>query len=367
MIKTTGFTTHENIDLLREISLVAPLDTPLLTMMLNKGQHDKATATTVTWREKTLDTTADITFAEGSATTTFQSSTRAEKSNVTEIFKKACQISGSALASDVVGIADLLQSEVSDRLKEMAVNIENKLTNGVYDDASISGVRKMKGLTNFVPASNTVTKGSLTEDNFKATVKKLWDNGLASGHYIALVNADLKEEIDDLYKDKYNYVAQENVFGLVVDVVNTNYGRVYLVLDRHVADDEILICDMDYIRLGILRNPQFEPLAKNGDYVQGQVVGELTLKVLNESAVAKFVLDATPPTTYTLTFDVNKENATIVVEDINGDEIDAEEDGTYELVAGAYSYTVSLDEYQTQTGTVAIIDKDVTIDITLIQ
>lgn len=289
MIKTNTFTTNENIDLLKEISLVAPLDTPLLTMLLGRGQYDKAISTVVSWREKTLDNTDDITFAEGSETDTFQNSTRVEKHNVTEIFKKAVSVSGSSLATEVKGISDLLASEVNDRLIEMAVAIEKKLTNGVYDDASVSGIRKMKGLANFVPAGNIVTD-VFSETNLKATVKKLWSNGLASGEYIALVNADLKEQIDEIYKDKYNYVAQENEFGIVVSTINTNYGRVHFILDRHMAIDEILVFDLAYLRLGILRNPHYEELAKTGDSVKGQVIAELTLKVLNEKAVAKFKL-----------------------------------------------------------------------------
>lgn len=287
MIKTNTFTQNENIDLLNEVSLIAPLDTPILTTLLGRGQYDKAISTVVSWRERTLDDTEDITFGEGSETDTYQKSTRVEKNNVVEIFKKAVNVSGTALATEVKGIGDLMATEVNDRLLEMAVNIEKKLTNGVLDDASVTGVRKMKGLVNFVPAGNKVV-GAFTEDALKATVKKLWDNGLATGEYIALVNADLKESIDAIFKDKYNYVAQEDKFGLVANVIQTNYGNVRLILDRHMATDEIVIFDPSFIRLGILRNPQFEELAKGGDYVRGQVLAELTLKVLNEKAVALF-------------------------------------------------------------------------------
>lgn len=289
MIKTTNFTQNENIDLTKEISLVAPMDTPLLSLLMSRGQYSKATSKTINWREKSLDTTADIGAVEGADATVFTESTRAEKNNVQELFIKNVAISGTALASDVTGISDMMASEVQDRLTEMKVGLEKSLLKGVKKDGSTTPfIRKMAGLQSFVPETNKTKGATFTEKLFKDTVKKLWENGLGSNEFVALVNADLKEEIDAFYKDAYNYIAQEDKFGLVATTIATNYGNVKLVLDRHMDADKIIVFDPSFLEVSFLRNPQFEKLGKTGDSEKGQVLTEASIKVLNEKAVAMY-------------------------------------------------------------------------------
>ncbi|MBR9649144.1 SU10 major capsid protein, partial [Clostridium tyrobutyricum] len=136
MIQTKDFLSMENIDLMAEMGVAQPLDTPLTTLLMGRGQTDKETAPLVYFREKTLDTTEDISQVEGSETTEFQASTRLPKNNYCEIFKKAVSVSGTAQASSVTGIADMYTSEMADRLVELKVNLEKALTNGVKNDGS---------------------------------------------------------------------------------------------------------------------------------------------------------------------------------------------------------------------------------------
>ena len=291
MIQTKDFLSMENIDLMAEMGVAQPLDTPLTTLLMGRGQTDKETAPLVYFREKTLDTTEDISQVEGSETTEFQASTRLPKNNYCEIFKKAVSVSGTAQASSVTGIADMYTSEMADRLVELKVNLEKALTNGVKNDGSASPFkRRMDGIFNFVDAGNKITNASLTEDEFKATVKRLWDNGLGSNGYVCLANADLKEVIDGFYQTQYNYNAPQGEFGLVANSINTNYGNVSLMLDRHIPESTLIVFDPNYVRLGFLRTPFSEVLAKTGDNVKGQVLAEATIKVLNSKALATFTI-----------------------------------------------------------------------------
>lgn len=293
MIQTKDFLSMENIDLMAEMGVAQPLDTPLTTLLMGRGQTDKETAPLVYFREKTLDTTEDISQVEGSETTEFQASTRLPKNNYCEIFKKAVSVSGTAQASSVTGIADMYTSEMADRLVELKVNLEKALTNGVKNDGSASPFkRRMDGLFSFVDAGNKVTAIDVTptETDFKNTVKKLWDNGLGSNGYICLCNADLKEIIDGFYNAQYNYNAPTGEFGLVANKINTNFGNVDLMLDRHIPEGKLIVFDPNYVRLGFLRTPFSEVLAKTGDNVKGQVIAEATLKVLNGKALATLSL-----------------------------------------------------------------------------
>ncbi len=289
MIKTSNFTQHENIDLSREIALVAPSDTPFTTLLMNKKLVETAGSVTINWREKTLDDTEDISKTEGHTPDTFVSSGRAEKSNVMEIFSKAVQVSGSAQASNIVGINDLFASEINDRLTEVKVNIEKKMlapTN--YNDGSqVPYIRRMKSIFEQVHPDNVVEiETAPTQNDFKAVVKKLWDAGLGSNEFYCFVNADFKEIIDGFYANQINYNMPMDTFGFVANKVITNYGVVNVVLNRHMPVDKILVVDPAYLRLVYLRKPSFEMLAKDGDYLKGMVITECSLKVLNSKAVA---------------------------------------------------------------------------------
>lgn len=290
MITTANFTSLENINLAKEISLVAPMDTPFSTLLLGGGKFDTTTSKIDTWRTKSLDNTEDISQVEGSTTSTFQASARAEMSNVCEIFKKAVSVSGTASASGITGVPNLFAEETNDRLIEMKVSMEKQLLNGVKNDGSATPfVRRMGGLFSFALPEQTVTNdiaGTLIEKDVKDTVKALWTAGMSTGQYVAMVNADLKERIDALYDGKYSYIAQENLFGLVVSSIATNYGTIKLALNRHMPTDKMVVFDPNYMKIAYLRQPTFEMLAKTGDYAQGQVVSELTLKVMNPKAIS---------------------------------------------------------------------------------
>lgn len=290
MIKTTGFTANENIDLSKEISMVGITDTPFYSLLLGKKLWDTTGSIIPVWREKSLDNTEDISQVEGSETTVFQESARAEYSNVCELFKKAVSVSGTANASEITGVSNLFSEEVNDRLTEMKINVEKKLVNGIKDDGSASPyVRKMDGILSFALAGQTVqAAAAIDETNFKATVRKLWDAGLSTGEYIGMCNADMKEDIDAIYDAKYSYIAQEELFGLVVRRIQTNYGNVLLVLNRHMPAKKLVVFNPNFFRVTYLRKPFFEMLAKTGDSVKGQVITEATLKCYNRKAIAVY-------------------------------------------------------------------------------
>lgn len=281
MFKSTNFTQSELVNLSKEIAVVGVQATPLTSLLLSKGA-EKATSTIYTWREKTLSHDEDISAVEGEDTTKFTESGRRELNNVLEIFKKGVSVSGTAIAMQ----SNQFASEINDRLLELKINLEKKLITGVKDDGSKSGKRKMAGLIEFADPENEVKAVAITEDEIKQVMRNLWNQDLAEGQYYALVNADIKERIDEIYKDRYSYQHVTNDFGLVVDSITTNYGTLNLILSKHVPPSKMVVFNDAYLDLVYLREPAFEPLAKTGDSVKGQVIAEATLKVGSPKAVA---------------------------------------------------------------------------------
>ncbi|MHA6251952.1 SU10 major capsid protein [Oceanobacillus sp. CAU 1775] len=281
MFTSNNFTNAEQISLAQEIAKIGQQNTPFTSLLMAKGV-EKATSTIYTFREKALSHDEDISAEEGADTTEFTASARRELNNVLQIFKKGVSISGSAQAMK----SGQLDSEVADRLLELKVNMERALINGVKDDGSVSGIRKMAGLISLGDETNDVAvTGDVTEDTIKEMARKLWNQDLATGEIYALVNADIKEQIDAIYKDRYNYNHVTTNFGAIADSVNTNYGVVNFILSKHVPADKIAVFNDSYVDLAYLREPSFEPLAKTGDSVKGQVVAESTLAVKSPKAV----------------------------------------------------------------------------------
>jgi len=276
-----GFTPTESVSLSQELALLGVQDTPFSSLLLSKGV-EKAMSTVYTWKEKSLATDGETDSLEGADTVTFQQSDKRELSNILQIFKRAVSVSGSAEAMQ----ASKFNEEIADRLLELKMKLEQVLINGLKKDGSTTPfIRQMSGLIEFADSTNAKS-GTDVEALIKDGMRQLWDNKLTGGTYYAFVNADVKETIDGIYKDKYSYQHKETNFGLLVETINTNYGVVNVVLSRDIPADKIVLFNDAYVNMAALREAHFEALAKTGDSTKGHVVGEYTLKVGSPKAVA---------------------------------------------------------------------------------
>lgn len=273
MFKSTNFTKLEQVSLAKEIAVIGVQETPLTSMLMAKGNVEKALSTVYTWREKTLDTTDDLSAVEGSDEIQYFETARAELSNILEIFKKGAQISGTAVAMKSGQFAE----EVADRLLELKINMEKKFIVGVKADGSTAPFkRQLSGLLELADPTNAVeVSGSVSELTIKKVMRNLWDKDLAAGNYYAFVNADIKEQIDSIYEGRYGYNHVTTSFGLLVEEIATNYGKVQFVLSKHIPEDKMIVFNDAYLDIVHLREPHFEPLAKTGDNVKGQVIANL--------------------------------------------------------------------------------------------
>lgn len=288
--KSTNFMQIEAVSLEKEITKLGTKQTPLSSLLMGMGKTGKATATTHSWREVTLSNDEDITEIEGNKNISMYQTGRATLSNILEILEKGASVSGTVQAMSGNAINGQFAKEVNDRLLEMKYNLEKRLTSGIYNDGSTTPFkRRMKGLENWVHVDNIVeasTPTLVTEADIITTVKKLWDNN-GSGAYYGLVNAPIKSQIDLLYKDSYSYVAQENIFGLTVQRINTSFGTLDLILTPYANVDKLTVFDTNDLEITYLRKPQFQPLARTGDTIDGFVVTEATLYVSSPKKLAQ--------------------------------------------------------------------------------
>ena len=364
------------LDLTKELILTDAVEMPFTSLLLKNGRQ-KATSTTVSWDYEQLDSSRGL-VKEGIDVVAFQESDRTTgDSNVCQILQKAVSVSDTAQAVSQEHIADLFSHETRNRIIEIKRDLEYYLVNGVKDDGTTGNARQMNGLLAFVSEDSEMdsekTFGIEVLQDMAKVMKKA---GTASQNLALLCDYNTYEVVADLFEDKTYYAGVTNEFGSPLRKLNLTYATVIPYVIPDMPTNTCLMVNMNFLKIAELRALAYSNLAKTGSSMKGFIEMENTIKVLHPDAVVGFSADVLineeeeeeeEPTTYTLTFDVNEAGATIVVEDSDNKEIDAELDGTYIVPAGTYTYAISLDEYQTQTDEVTITDKDVTVTITLIK
>lgn len=294
MVKRKDFLENEVIDLSEEIKLTSPTDTPLTTLLMGRGAIVPATDITVTWRERKLNETRGTLKKEGADAGDPIKSSRGSLSNVCQIIEKVTQVSGTAEKLNPKGIGSSFNAEVADRLIETKRDLEWYFLNGVRAEENESTPRQMNGLINLVNADNVIdATAGLTENLMLDAMQKMWDHG-SQGEYYTFVNASVKRKLNDLLKNAANIRVNitnglSQTMGITVQKVESDFGTLNLVLDRHMDVKTMLILDLDQVQIAELRGTFFEMLPKAGDYHKGHILNESTIKLLNSYSGAKLI------------------------------------------------------------------------------
>ena len=274
----------EVLDLSAEIALVNPTDTPLVSLLQAKGKVVPAKDVTVSWRERELNNTRGVK-AEGSEAGEAVKSVRRLKSNICQIMEKVVSVSGTLNALNPNGVGNEFASELADRLIELKMDTEHYVINGKMDTESEE--RQMAGLLELIDETHRLEATGLSEEDFIDALQKVWEAG-AQGELYCFVNASIKRQINKIFKDQVSQVGKqgEQGMGIIITRIETDFGNINLVLDRHMPADKILIVDLDKVELAELRKVAYTELAKTGDYRKGMVNCENTIKLLNTKAGA---------------------------------------------------------------------------------
>jgi hypothetical protein len=223
---------------------------------------------------------------------------RVRKSNFTQIFTSAVEVSGSELAVRQVGVADELDYQKQLRSRELLRDLENAVINGVAPAASPEGSstirRTMRGILGFV-TTNRFAPGSsgfpssdpLSEEQLNLAMREVWKN---SGGRIDLivVGGDQKRAINTFVASNRRFTANDDSFRSLISVYESDFGVARILLCRSVPKGTVLLLDSSRIEVKPLagRSFHYKPLASTGDRENGQVIGEYTLELRNENAHA---------------------------------------------------------------------------------
>jgi len=215
---------------------------------------------------------------------------RVRKSNATQIFTAGVEVSGSQLAAQQHAIADELDYQKQERLRELIRDLENCVVNGTSPAADAQGSasvrRTMRGILPFVETNiDDAAGGDLTEDLLNQVMRGIWDQSAGSIDTI-VVGGFQKRAINQFIASARGYDARNTRFRDMVSVYESDFGVCRVVLSRWVPADTVLLLDSS--RVDVLpmsgRSFHFKKLASTGDAEQGQVIGEYTVELRNENA-----------------------------------------------------------------------------------
>ena len=224
---------------------------------------------------------------------------RTRKGNWTQIFTRTILVSGSDLAVRHHAVADEIDYQKQERLRELLRDLESTVINGSMPDTetfdpqgSVTQRRTMNGILAHL-ASNVFEPGvagfpagpGLDEAMLNQALRTIWENSAGSVDLI-VVNGSQKRKISSFTTSMQQYAPEDAAFRQTVGVYESDFGVQRVVLSRWVPSDCVLLLDSGRISVLPLsgRSFHYKPLAATGDYEKGELIGEYTLELRNEAA-----------------------------------------------------------------------------------
>jgi hypothetical protein len=225
---------------------------------------------------------------------------RVRKRNWTQIFTAGVEVSGSMQAARAYGIADEVDYQKQERLRELLRDLENCVINGVAPASNQTGNattrRTFNGIlasiatNNFTPNAGGIPAGGgagtdLNEAVLNGAMKAIWDNAGSKIDTI-VVGGGLKRRINAFATGQRHFAPGDERFRDLVSVYESDFGVCRVVMSRWVPSDTLILLDSSRLEVLPLSGRSFfyKPMAATGDRESGQLIGEYTLEIRNEQA-----------------------------------------------------------------------------------
>jgi hypothetical protein len=233
---------------------------------------------------------------EGADQPTARFTNRSRCSNYTQIFTASVKVSGTDMAASQLSLADELDFQKQERLRELIRDLENTVINGGLPSGNPEGSgtvrRSMKGIIQSLSSNIFHTGDSgfpsgtdLDEEKLNYVLRKIWENSNGKVDLI-VVGGFQKRKINAFCADSRSYGANDTTFTNMVSIYESDFGVCRIVTTRWLPQDAALL--LDSTRINVLplagRSFHYKPLASSGDYECGELIGEYTLELKNEAA-----------------------------------------------------------------------------------
>ena len=221
---------------------------------------------------------------------------RSRCSNYTQIFTATLEVSGTDMAASQLGLADEMDYQKQERLRELLRDLENTVINGGQPASNPEGSgsvrRSMKGINQhlsmnvFHTGDTSFPAGNdLDEAKINYVLRQIWETSSGSVDLI-VVGGFQKRKINAFSADSRTYGANDTTFTDMISIYESDFGVCRIVTTRWMPQDAALLLDTSRINMLPLagRSFHFKPLASGGDYECGELIGEYTVELKNEAA-----------------------------------------------------------------------------------
>ena len=223
-------------------------------------------------------------------------SNRSRCGNYTQIFTATVEVSGTDMTASQLGLADEMDFQKQERLRELIRDLENTVVNGgqpASDPEGSGSVRRsMKGIIQHLSTNVFHTGDSgfpsgtaLDEAKINYVLRKIWES--SNGNVdLSVVGGFQKRKINAFCADSRTYGATDTTFTNMVSIYESDFGVCRIVTSRWIPQEAALFVDSSRVNVLPLagRSFHFKPLASGGDYECGELIGEYTLELKNEAA-----------------------------------------------------------------------------------
>ena len=287
-----------------ELFNVSPTDTPLLSAIGGMTGGKSVTSKQFTWQTTDLAGAAQTAVVEG-ADPTMKGRTRSEVSNVTQIMQYGVEVSytkqaavGNLSGESIIGnqpVQDELAFQLDMAMKTAARDIEHSFIQGTYvADTNITTARKTRGMLEAVTTNEVAgAAGALDQAKVESALKKMADSGAPFEMPVIFANAFQKQKLSSIYSSALALAPRDrSIGGVNITTIETDFGQVGIVYERHIPADDVLIADLAFMKPVFLDIPGkghffVEPLAQTGAAYKYQVYGEIGLEYGPEQFHAK--------------------------------------------------------------------------------
>lgn len=252
-------------------------------LTVSRGYGDSSAAAASDGAKITILGTLPVEGADPVSGVNFQ---RVSKYNMTQIYQDELEVTRSEEKAAKYGVSSEIAYQGGKRLKEAAIKLEQNIILGSRYEDTGAKKRSMGGLDYFITSNVDAATTSLT----MTKINDQMQNSFNAGGNVSLlvVGGAQKRVINGFDADDIRFSQDENIRGAVVDFLDTDFGRVYVMLNRWVPSDMLFGLEPQYINLVWFDRWFMEALAKTGDRQQYQLIGECSMKVKNEKAHFKF-------------------------------------------------------------------------------
>lgn len=209
--------------------------------------------------------------------------------NKTQIFSESIEISNSALEVAQVAIDDLYAHQKDLKQQELVLQLEKMMINGVSFDNGV--IRQSRGLRSFIQNVTDAAGEELNVDHINDLAQGLYEKGAFKngGRYVLLAGAKQKRAFGKLDSAKIQIPQGSGYRGDIVDAVVTDFAQFQIALNNNLAPDEIMLVDLDRIKLRPLGSREFSHTyhGVQSDATKGTILGEYVLEVKQADAMAR--------------------------------------------------------------------------------